>query len=67
MENNIAYFKAAWSLVQAARELRTVDDELAFSLLEIADDLRKKVSINEEENQEIEKYVDILKNESVHD
>lgn len=66
MDKNEKYYKAAWHLVGAATELRTFNEELANWCLDRADELRKEIVIDDKEVKEIEKYEELLKNESIH-
>lgn len=61
MEKNERFYKAAWYLINAAREIKELDKELANLCLDKADDLRKRIVIDEDEIAEIEKYKGILK------
>lgn len=65
MERNQKLYQASWYLVHAARLLTDIDDNLKKNLLEKALDLSNKIVINEEENQKILEYKELIKEEGL--
>jgi len=60
MDKNIVLYNAAIALVEASKFINEVDREFGIIMLDKAEELKRKIHIDEKENKEIVRYKQLI-------